>query len=112
MDTRVKIVSRDHAESNGRTGNARWISGDFDPLVADHVRKLREDSTADEILIIEITNPERPLLPQRARAELVAALEQVQYVVMRDGIEADAPDAGLRRDLIGRVRARCGGVKA
>ena len=44
-----------------------------------------ECRSPDGILIVEITNPARPLLAQRARAELVAALEMVDYVVLKDG---------------------------
>ena len=49
---------------------ARWVSGYFDPLLAEHVRRLRECTQPGELLVIEIANPEAPLLPQRARAEL------------------------------------------
>ena len=37
------------------------------------------------MLVVEVTNPAQALLGQRARAELVAALSMVDYVVMGDG---------------------------
>jgi glycerol-3-phosphate cytidylyltransferase-like family protein len=63
----------------------RWVSGYFDPLLAEHVRRLRECAKPGELLVIEIANPKAPLLPQKARAELVAALAVVDYVVLGDG---------------------------
>jgi len=37
------------------------------------------------LLVAKVTNPAQPLLAQRARAELVAALSLVDFVVLGDG---------------------------
>jgi len=70
---------------------ARWVSGYFDPLLAEHVRRLRECVTNGQLLVVEVADPAQPLLPQRARAELVAALALVDYVVLGNG----QPSAGI-----------------
>ncbi len=65
-----------------------WTSGHFDPLLAEHVQLLRDTAEPGKALVVEITNPERPLLSARARAELVAALSIVDMVVLEDGAAA------------------------
>jgi len=59
-----------------------WTSGHFDPLLAEHVRMLERNVEPGKALVVEVTSPERPLLPARARAELVAALGIVELVVL------------------------------
>jgi hypothetical protein len=74
----------------------------------DHARRLREFTTDEQLLIVVVTNPEHPLLPQRARAELVAALAGVHYVVMKAGdTPSDEPeDAQIQRGFIQHVLER------
>lgn len=57
---------------------------------------------------MEITNPARPLLSQRARAELVAALSTVDYVVMSEQQcgAADTVDTGLSETFVQHVLER------
>jgi bifunctional ADP-heptose synthase (sugar kinase/adenylyltransferase) len=97
LDTRTKIISEEDARRRFEGQPAQWVAGHFDPLLAEHVRRLRECSSPGRRLIVEITNPERPLLTQRARAELVAALRMVDYVVLKNG-QASSEDA----DITGR----------
>ena len=85
------------------------VCGHFDPLLAEHVRRLQRHAGPDRLLVVEVTNPEHPLLPQRARAELVAALEAVDYVVLADGGPADGTDADITGWLVERVRSRSNG---
>ena len=80
---------------------AQWISGHFDPLLAEHVGRLRQAREPGSRLVVEVTNPARPLLPQRARAELVAALAMVDYVVL--GTEQLAADSDLTEHFINHV---------
>ena len=95
MDTRTKIIALEDAPQRLQGKPAQWVTGHFDPLLAEHVRRLAEYSAPDRLLVVEITNPARPLLPQRARAELVAALAMVDYVVLKDG-EPEAQALGDR----------------
>jgi hypothetical protein len=90
LDTRSKIIPL-HEIPALQDRTARWISGHFDPLMAEHVGRLRRARDPGSLLVVEVTNPARPLLSQRARAELVAALGMVDYVVLSEV----KPDAGL-----------------
>jgi len=84
-----------------------WVTGYFDPLLAEHVRRLRECAKPGHLLIVEIANPTAPLLAQRARAELVAALSMVDYVVLGNGEPAEAIlDAGVKTKFIEHVLRR------
>ena len=86
---------------------ARWVSGYFDPLLAEHVRRLRECVTDGQLLVVEVADPEKPLLPQRARAELVAALAMVNYVVLGNGQPANGIlDSGVTTEFIEHVLRR------
>jgi bifunctional ADP-heptose synthase (sugar kinase/adenylyltransferase) len=108
LDTRSKIIPLHEIHERLQRQTAHWISGHFDPLLAEHVRLLREAREPGSLLVVEITNPERPLLSQRARAELVAALSMVDYVVL-DGDSAQAHpliDQDLSAGFIEHVLAR------
>lgn len=112
MDTRSKIVPLHQIRERLQDHAARWISGQFDPLLAEHVGRLREAREPGSLLVVEVTNPARPLLSQRARAELVAALSMVDYVVLgaepNDGQPAADPaaDADLTERFIEHVLER------
>ena len=79
MDTRNKIIPRDRAallagELRDRGTTVRVVTGYFDVLVADHVRRLREIARGSGAVFALVLDPPQPLLSGRARAELVAAL--------------------------------------
>lgn len=68
-------------------------NGCFDLLHRGHLHLLREAKACGELLIVavnsdksvrEIKGPHRPILPEADRAELLAALEMVDYVVLFD----------------------------
>ncbi|MBV8820267.1 MAG: hypothetical protein JO022_18040 [Acidobacteriaceae bacterium] len=84
LDTRSKIITEQKAAALVQNRPVKLVSGHFDPLLPQHVRELRRAAAADELLIVTVTNPPDPLLPPRARAELVAALAAVDYVIMSD----------------------------
>ena len=105
MDTRTKIIDRERAPQG-----AAWFSGNFDPLLAEHARMLHEIKSPGHLLVVEITNPVRPLLAQRARAELVAGLADVDYVVLGVGVMEGAPDSDVTSRFIKHVRSN--GAKA
>jgi bifunctional ADP-heptose synthase (sugar kinase/adenylyltransferase) len=106
VDTRAKIIDRERAPKG-----AVWFSGYFDPLLAEHARMLHEVKSPGRLLVVEIANPVRPLLAQRARAELVAGLADVDYVVLGDGDADDAPDSDVTRRFVELVRLRSNGAK-
>jgi bifunctional ADP-heptose synthase (sugar kinase/adenylyltransferase) len=91
LDTRSKIISLERAR---KIEPAHWISGSFDPLLAEHVRRLAQHVSAGRALVVEVTDPASPLLPQRARAELVAALAMVDYVVLGAGEASSSIEDG------------------
>jgi bifunctional ADP-heptose synthase (sugar kinase/adenylyltransferase) len=101
LDTRSKIVPLPEIQERLQDHAAQWISGHFDPLLAEHVGRLRQAREHGSRLVVEVTNPARPLLPQRARAELVAALAMVDYVVL--GAEQPAADSDLTEHFINHV---------
>jgi bifunctional ADP-heptose synthase (sugar kinase/adenylyltransferase) len=104
LDTRSKIIPLPELQERLQNSKAQWVSGHFDPLLAQHVRRLRDAREPDKTLVVEITNPPQPLLSQRARAELVAALSMVDFVVL--GNDAAAPDADLTNGFVNHVLQR------
>jgi bifunctional ADP-heptose synthase (sugar kinase/adenylyltransferase) len=90
LDTREKIVP---AQSVRAAGRVVLVLGYFDPLHAALAAKLRELRHDADTLIVAVDDPEEPLLPRQARAELVASLAGVDYVVVDP--EARFPGARL-----------------
>ena len=81
MDTRSKILDRPEAERILTDSAGKLVVGYFDPLLAEHARRLGEIAGAGRLFVI-VTSPAKPLLPAQTRAELVAALEAVEHVVV------------------------------
>ena len=82
-----------------------FANGHFDLLHVGHLRYLRGAKALADRLVVEINDdasvarlkgPGRPLVPAAERAELLAALEPVDYVVVFSG---DSP-----ADLLGQLR--------
>ncbi|HLH44056.1 MAG TPA: hypothetical protein VKV74_13800 [Bryobacteraceae bacterium] len=110
MDTRTKIVPTQHAALIAASG-ATVVSGYFDPLLAWHVSRLEELKRGRGPLLVLIAAPEKPILPPRARAELLAGLRAVDYVCETpDGIapqvRLEEEDSVRFKELIRRVHAR------
>jgi D-glycero-beta-D-manno-heptose 1-phosphate adenylyltransferase len=85
-----------------------FANGCFDLLHAGHVRYLDAACEQGDVLCVgvngdasvrELKGAGRPLLPAAARAELVAALESVNYVVIFDEPTAEAVLRELRPDV-------------
>lgn len=96
LDTRHKIVTRaelaaivQHRQANGELGV--FTNGCFDLLHLGHVRYLQEARALGDFLVLGLNNdegvrllkgPGRPLVPERERAEMMAALSCIDYVTI------------------------------
>ncbi len=85
-----------------------FTNGDFDLLHAGHVRYLREAAALGDLLVMGLSgdasvrqrkDPGRPIVPEVDRAELLAALEMVDYVVIYQEKTAEATVAELKPDV-------------
>ena len=92
MDTREKIV--DVAALNGRP--VTFVTAYFDPLLAWHAERLAAIRPTTEALAALVLPLEGELLPQRARAELAAALRVIDYVLIAPGPDANAVQEFIR----------------
>lgn len=117
MDTRSKILDAPAAARLIQSG-ATVVAGYFDPLIAWHARWLAMFKKPDRPLLILIADPERPILPAAARAELVASLRVVDGVALctaalaAGAIRIEAQDRELFHDLLVHVRKRNQAVPA
>ena len=92
MDTRTKIVTVADAGRLVRGSRpVAVVTGYFDVLLASHARELAHvrEAHPDAILIVALTPAPEPLMEPRARAEMVAALAMVDYVVSLEASEAE-----------------------
>jgi rfaE bifunctional protein nucleotidyltransferase chain/domain len=101
MDTREKILSREGlngilAEHRRSGRKIVFANGIFDLLHAGHVRYLQAARAEGDILVVGVNSDAstrklkgegRPILTERARAALVAALSAVNYVVIFDELD-------------------------
>jgi bifunctional ADP-heptose synthase (sugar kinase/adenylyltransferase) len=93
MDTRSKILTAAAAlELEPRP--LAVVTGYFDILRAGHARDLGQ--VRNHPLLVAVLPLAGELLPQRARAELVAALRVVDYVVIADDGDVERLVDGLR----------------
>jgi len=85
-----------------------FANGCFDLLHPGHVRYLQAAKREADVLVVGINSdrsvlalkgPGRPLLPAEARAELISALEAVDYVVIFDELSVEALLSELRPDV-------------
>ena len=117
MDTRDKIIALERAvqiiaELRGKGIKPKVVTGYFDVLLAAHVRRLREVRNGTDRLLVMVLDPPEPVLQSRARAELVAALGMVDYVVPVEKHKAEELlrhfDAGeiVREETADLTRAR------
>lgn len=82
-----RIVARARSEDK----KVVFTNGCFDLLHRGHLHLLREAKKLGDLLVVglnsdssvqAIKGPHRPILPESDRAELIAALEMVDYVVV------------------------------
>src|SRR5947209_5162565 len=90
-----------------------FANGCFDLLHVGHVRYLQGAKDEGDVLVVGVNSDRtvrelkgygRPVLPEAARAELVAALESVDYVLVFD----ESTVAGVLQDL--RPHVHCKGT--
>jgi rfaE bifunctional protein nucleotidyltransferase chain/domain len=113
MDTREKIVSRlglgtileEHRRASRKIA---FANGVFDLLHVGHVRYLQAARAEADLLVVGVNSdsstrklkgPGRPILTERARATLVAALRSVNYVVIFDELDVNSLLEELRPDV-------------
>jgi len=116
MNTRTKILQRtslcDRLKEHRQRGQKIVLAnGCFDLIHAGHVRYLEGARREGDVLVVALNSdssmrglkgPGRPVLTAEARAELVAALAAVDYVVI-----FDEPDVrALLRELRPTVHAK------
>jgi D-glycero-beta-D-manno-heptose 1-phosphate adenylyltransferase len=109
-DTSTKIVSRE-ALREIRAGLRQsgvtivFANGCFDTLHVGHVRYLEAAKAEGDILIVGVNadssvgglkGPGRPILDEKARARLVAAIRAVDYVVLFEEANVEALLGELR----------------
>jgi rfaE bifunctional protein nucleotidyltransferase chain/domain len=113
-----KIISRSDVVALGerlrREGKRiSFANGCFELLHVGHVRFLQGAREQGDVLVVGVNSdravralkgPGRPLLPEAARAELLAALACVDYVAVFDDETAE----GILRDL--RPHVQCKGT--
>lgn len=88
-----------------------FTNGCFDLLHRGHLHILREAKACGDILIVALNSdrsvkalkgPTRPVLPESDRAELIGALEMVDYVVLFDEPDPYRLIETLRPDVLAK----------
>jgi rfaE bifunctional protein nucleotidyltransferase chain/domain len=88
-----------------------FTNGCFDLLHRGHVHVLRRAKAAGDLLIVglnsdrsvkSIKGPLRPILPESERAELIAAMEMVDYVVLFDEADPYSLIAAIIPDVLAK----------
>ena len=96
------------AELKAQGKKIAFANGHFDLLHVGHLRYLRAARAEGDLLVIAINDdtsvtrlkgPGRPLMPAAERAELLAALEPVDFVVVFEGDSPAPLLADLRPDV-------------
>jgi len=100
------VKARDGWRESGKV--VVWTNGCFDLLHAGHIRNLRDAKALGDILIVGLNSDasvrgnkgdERPIVGQEDRAEVIAALEMVDYVTIFDQPTPVEAIARLRPDI-------------
>lgn len=106
LDERELLEELGHRRARGE--RAVFTNGCFDLLHVGHVRYLRQARDAADLLIVglntdasvrDLKGTERPLVPEDERAEVLAALESVDYVVLFGDRTAERLVALLRPEV-------------
>lgn len=106
---RPSALQRRLAALRRRGQRVVFTNGCFDLLHPGHVRYLRAAKRLGDVLVVALNSdrsvrrlkgPTRPLVPQRDRCEVVAALEMVDFVTVFDADTPYALIAQLQPDVL------------
>src|SRR5262245_5884227 len=105
----------DHAELEARIRALQragkkvvFTNGCFDLLHVGHVRYLADAKSRGDVLVVALNSdasvrrlkgPDRPIMPEQERVEILAALVPVDYVTIFEDSTADRILAQLRPDM-------------
>lgn len=123
-DTAAKILPRERARALRMELRARGLTvvftnGCYDLLHAGHVAGIEFARRQGDVLFVGVNadasvrankGPDRPVIPERERARLLAALEAVDYVVLFDETEVLPLIAELVPDVLVKGADRAGEV--
>ncbi len=107
LDPQALRRERERLRREGR--RVVFTNGCFDLLHPGHIRFLQQAKALGDVLIVAINSdasvralkgPGRPIFPQRERAEMLAALEAVDYVTIFDDLTPRALIADLLPDVL------------
>jgi D-beta-D-heptose 7-phosphate kinase/D-beta-D-heptose 1-phosphate adenosyltransferase len=99
------------ADAKRRGATVVFTNGCFDLLHRGHLHVLRAAKACGDILIVAVNSDRsvntikgasRPVLPESDRAELIAALEMVDYVVLFDEPDPYRLIETLRPDVLAK----------
>ncbi len=100
------LLLREQWREEGKT--VVWTNGCFDLLHLGHVKGLQAAKALGDILVVGLNSDDsvrrlkgapRPLFPQHYRAEMLAALESVDYVTIFDDLTPERLLAELQPDI-------------
>lgn len=107
--TVLELAALDEVVTDYRRRHQRLVltNGVFDLLHVGHLRYLRAARALGDVLFVGVNRdsavaalkPGRPLVGENERAELVAALDPVDHVVLFEGVRADELLERIRPDV-------------
>jgi rfaE bifunctional protein nucleotidyltransferase chain/domain len=105
--TREELLT--HVDAHHRAGESVALAnGVFDLLHVGHLRYLQGAAAEADVLVVavnadvavrQLKGPDRPIVPESDRAELVDALRGVDYVVLFDDLTVGPLLEALRPDV-------------
>ena len=112
-EAQSKIISHDRLREllvahKSRGERVVFANGCFDTLHVGHVRYLEGARREGDVLVVAVNSdfsvcalkgPGRPILPESARADLVAALRAVDYVILFSEPNVESLLESLRPDV-------------
>lgn len=106
VDEPTLLALRARAKADGRT--VVWTNGCFDLLHVGHVRNLQAAKRLGDLLVVglnsdrsvrQLKGPERPVNSEADRAEVLAGLGCVDYVVLFDDLDPGRILARVQPDI-------------